>query len=330
MSENTVERNMVMTPATPADLLGLLLAEKRSENTRRAYRYDLTDFFMTLYGRPASPALLQQFLSLNTPQMVGVIMRYKTVLLERHLSEATVNRRLSAIMSLIRLARKLGATQSDPSGFVATEKVVAYRDTRGITPVQARLLLHQPDRSTLKGKRDYALLRLLLENALRRAEALAVRVADFNPDARTLAIRGKGRGTQQERITLSAATVAAILDYQRALPAPRPPEAPLFINVSPGHYGKQLTPDGLYKTIRALAEQAGLDRRVSPHRLRHTAITMALDASGGDIRRVQRLSRHARLETLQIYDDNRANLQGQVTELLATLLHEDSPRPPQG
>jgi integrase/recombinase XerC len=77
--------------------------------------------------------------------------------------------------------------------------------------------------------------------------------------------------------------------------------------------------------VQKLAKQAGLENDLSPHRLRHTAITMALDASGGDVRRVQRLSRHAKLETLLIYDDNRTDLQGEVTGMLASLLSQKEP-----
>lgn len=303
------------------DVLALLLADKRSENTRRAYRYDLRNFFLTVYESPVTPAFLRQFLALKTPQMVAVLLRYKGQLIGDKLSEATVNRRLSAVMSLVKFARKVGATEADPGGLVGTEKVTPYRETRGITPAQARLLLQQPDRTTLKGKRDIALLRLLLENALRRAEALTVTIADFDPEARTLSIAGKGKGTQRERITLSAASVAALRDYLETRGATER-DSPLFISVSRAACGQPLTPDGLYKIIRRLAKQAGLENELSPHRLRHTAITMALDASGGDVRRVQRLSRHAKLETLQIYDDNRTDLQGEVTDLLSSLLSE--------
>jgi len=59
---------------------------------------------------------------------------------------------------------------------------------------------------------------------------------------------------------------------------------------------------------------------MSPHRVRHSAITTALDVTGGDVRRVQKLSRHANLNTLIIYDDNRMNAQAQVTELLDGLM----------
>jgi integrase/recombinase XerC len=59
---------------------------------------------------------------------------------------------------------------------------------------------------------------------------------------------------------------------------------------------------------------------MSPHRIRHSAITAALDATDGNVRKVQKLSRHANLETLMVYDDNREKAQLEITELLDDLL----------
>ncbi|NJM68631.1 MAG: hypothetical protein HC851_24705 [Acaryochloris sp. RU_4_1] len=60
----------------------------------------------------------------------------------------------------------------------------------------------------------------------------------------------------------------------------------------------------------------------SPHRVRHFSITAALEATAGNVRVVQQLSRHAKPETVMRYDDNRNNLQGEVTELLSGLLEK--------
>jgi integrase/recombinase XerC len=59
---------------------------------------------------------------------------------------------------------------------------------------------------------------------------------------------------------------------------------------------------------------------VSPHRIRHSGITAALDATDGNVRKVQKLSRHANLNTLMIYDDNRQNIQGELSDLLSDLV----------
>ena len=67
--------------------------------------------------------------------------------------------------------------------------------------------------------------------------------------------------------------------------------------------------------MRALGRKAGLT--VWPHGLRHTAVTRALEATGGDLRRAQRFSRHRDVRTLLVYDDHRRDLAAAVAELVA-------------
>jgi integrase/recombinase XerC len=98
------------------------------------------------------------------------------------------------------------------------------------------------------------------------------------------------------------------------------PDAALFCSVNKGYKNGRLTPDGIYKIVRKIATEAGITKIVSPHRIRHSSITAALDATAGDVRKVQKLSRHANLNTLMIYDDNRINHQGEVTQLLDDLI----------
>jgi integrase/recombinase XerC len=81
-----------------------------------------------------------------------------------------------------------------------------------------------------------------------------------------------------------------------------------------------LSGTSIYRLVDAVALAAGLSKKLSPHRIRHSGITAALDATGGDVRRVQKLSRHANLNTLMIYDDNRQNVQGEISDLLAELV----------
>jgi integrase/recombinase XerC len=61
---------------------------------------------------------------------------------------------------------------------------------------------------------------------------------------------------------------------------------------------------------------------MSPHRIRHSAITAALDATDGNVRKVQKLSRHKQIDTLMIYDDNRQRVQGELTGLLSDLVED--------
>ncbi len=197
--------------------------------------------------------------------------------------------------------------------------MVRYRETTGISFEVYRRMLAVPDRSTLKGKRDYAILRLLWDNALRRGEVERAEIKDLDLDGRSLLILGKGKGQQKVGVTLSRPTVEALLDWLQARRC-KDRNQPLFIALDRASYGHRLTGTAIYKLVDAVAAAAGVSKKLSPHRIRHSGITAALDATGGDVRKVQKLSRHADLNTLMIYDDNRSDVQGEISDLLADLV----------
>jgi len=297
------------------DVLQQLLADKRSPNTRRAYEKDVTQFFRFMTGKEVTPDLVLEFLHLERTAAVSVVLKYKAQLIQQGLKEATINRRLAAIKSLVAMGRKVGVCSFSLED-VKGEKVERYRDTSGISSDAFKRVLAQCDRSTLQGTRDYALLRLLWGNALRRNEVSVLNINDFDPDARTLRILGKGRGTQSEVIDLGEGTVEAIASWLEVSRGVRPDDAPLFTSLDFHNSGHRLTGDGLRKIVVKLCEKAGIKKVMSPHRIRHSAITAALDATDGNVRKVQKLSRHRQLDTLMIYDDNRGKDQQEVTALL--------------
>ena len=83
----------------------------------------------------------------------------------------------------------------------------------------------------------------------------------------------------------------------------------------------RLSSSGLARIVRESGRAAGVQKPVRPHGLRHAAITGALEASGGDVRAVQRFSRHASVETLLVYDDARQDLGGKMAAKLAGEMH---------
>jgi integrase/recombinase XerC len=313
--------------AADRDVLAELLADKRSPNTRHAYEKDLKDFFKFIAGSEPKPELVTEFLQLDRFRALALVLRYKANLIERGLKEATINRRLAALKSLVNYARNVGKCDYTLSE-LKSEKVKPYRDTTGICKEAYKKMLAVPDRDTLKGKRDYALLRLLWDNALRRSEISQADIKDLDLDGRTarsaapsasLLILGKGKGSQKEAVTLSRPTVAALLDWLQARKE-LDSNQPLFIALDRSSYGHRLSGTSIYRLVEAVAKAAGISKKLSPHRIRHSGITAALDATGGDVRRVQKLSRHANLNTLMIYDDNRRDVQGEISDLLAELV----------
>ena len=89
----------------------------------------------------------------------------------------------------------------------------------------------------------------------------------------------------------------------------------MFVNFDRAGKGRRLTGTSLYRIVRDLGLAAGVKAR--PHGLRHAAITEALDRTGGNVRAVQRFSRHRDLRVLNRSDDNRQDLGGEVAALVA-------------
>ena len=302
---------------TEPDVLAQFLLDLRNPSTRKAYEKDLNDFFRTTTGTIATKDTVLEFLHLERSAAVGLVLNYKASLFAKGLAEATVNRRLAAIKTLCSMGRKLGICQFTLED-VKGERVQQYRDTSGISPEEYRNVLNICDRSLLQGIRDYALLKLLWDNALRRNEVSLLNYGDFEPLTRELTILGKGKGTQTEIIGLSTSTTNALLDWTEAYKHKKK-KAPLFVALDFKHKGHRITGDGIYKLVRRYCKQAGITKRMSPHRVRHSSITAALDATDGNVRKVQKLSRHRQIDTLMIYDDNRARDQVELSEILSEL-----------
>jgi integrase/recombinase XerC len=295
------------------DILSELLNSKNSEGTRREYRKDLTDFFLRMTGSKPKQEGISEFLRLDAHKATIVVTKYRTQLNELGLSPNTINRRLAAIKSLIAFGRKMGICTYTID--VDNVTVQPYRDTSGVTEEEFIKVMKGCDLSTLIGKRNYALLLLLWGNALRRNEISTLDVGNFDASKGTLSILGKGK---QKRVVihLPKNTTLALIDWLIARRADMSSNFPLFTSVDFHHFGHRLTGDGIYKIVRGLFQNAGVDKQMSPHRCRHSAITALLEKTDGNVRKAQKLSRHAKLNTLQIYDDNRNCDQLEMSELL--------------
>jgi integrase/recombinase XerC len=141
-------------------------------------------------------------------------------------------------------------------------------------------------------------------------------IGHVDPTAKTVQVMGKGK-REREPLTLPDPTAVALA---RWLEVRGTDPGPLFV---PCHRaaasGARLTGESVWLIVRNLAKRAGLSRAVRLHGLRHQAITSALDMTGGDVRAVQRFSRHSKIEVLLHYDDCRRDLGGAVARMVAGL-----------
>ena len=199
--------------------------------------------------------------------------------------------------------------------------VEVYRDTSGVDPVGIGAILATCDLGEIKGVRDYAILRLLWGNALRRGEVSGTNVGDFRSQESKLWIKGKGK-IQKSTIDLPPKTVIAIGSWleMRSLCLGIPTATdPLFIGLGNDRHSRLLG-EGIRLMLVERTKAAGITKVMSPHRVRHSAITAFLDASGGDVRSAQGLSRHKNLNTLTRYDDNRHQYQAKASSMLEDLV----------
>lgn len=287
-----------------------LLVGNRSPQTVRAYGEDLSDFSRFVARQPSEA--IEHLLSTDPGSANAIVFQYRAALAARGLSPNTVNRRLAALRALVKLARTIGMItwKLEVPGLRAD----SYRDTRGPGVEGVRkvaTVAHQ--RGDPKGLRDQAILRLLFDLGLRRAEVIGLDLEDLDVGNRSLMVLGKGRSAK-ERFTLPAPTIAAILAWtgvRGSFPGP------LFTNFDRARKGRRLTGTSVYRIVKGLGAQVGV--RARPHGIRHVAITAALD-QGSSLRAVQRFSRHRDLRVLMVYDDNREDLGGRVAEGVADAL----------
>ena len=291
------------------------MAVRLFKREHRAYAREIA-IFAAFAGHEDPAAAVAQFLALEDGQAHAVADKWRADKIERELSPASVNRSMSAMNSLVSYARRVGLTKLRLEAKGVKSK--AYRDTRGpgVRGVQSMLAVAQ-DQSPEKAARDAAIIRIAYGLGLRRGEIESLNIGHLHLTAGTLHVLGKGR-TEREPMTLPLNTKQT-LEAWLGVRGTDDEDAPLFIALDRNTWGDRLSGSGIYHIIRSqLGARAGVSAR--PHGLRHSAITSALDAFNGDYRKTRAFSRHASLDTVRRYDDNRADHAGQVAAALDSIL----------
>ena len=213
----------------------------------------------------------------------------------RRLSPRGLERLASALRSFFGFALREGLTTCLLGNAVPSAARWSVAGLpRGLTPAELEALLASCDRATTTGRRDYAILVLLVRLGLRAAEVAALRFDDINWRAAEIVVRGKGY--TEERLPLPADVGKAIAAYLRH-GRPRRPEREVFLRAYAPLRG--LAPEGVSEVVRAASERAGLGS-FGAHRLRHTAGTQIL-RGGGSLVEVAQVLRHRRVVTSAIY-----------------------------
>jgi len=287
----------------------------KSEKTIIAYKRDLEDFrdFLRV---PDINQGAKSLLSQGHGQANLLALNYRNALIQKKLSPATINRRLSALRSMISLANMIGMVNWKL--VVKNVPAKSFRDTKGcgLTGFSMLLKAARNQRNEKKKLRDIAILYLLFSLGCRRGEVGFLDLKDVDLAGDRIWIKGKGRN-EKEPLTLPDETKKELEEWIKIRGTF---EGPLFINVDRAKKGLRLTDSGIYRAIRYLGKKAGFKCRT--HSLRHAAVSTILDLTNGNLRLAQSFARHKNPATTILYDDNRLDASGEAAKLLAKKVKE--------
>lgn len=279
----------------PAEAAALgFLAGYRSENTRAAYGRDLRAWFLWCAAQPV-PVL-----------EAG---RSHAEVYARHLeaqgrTPATVSRVLSTLAGFYRYATEEGYVDRNPLAYVRRPKVPTISQTLGLDRSEAASLIRAAEEA---GPRDHVLACLMVFNGLRVSEVCALDIEHLSTERghRVLTITRKGGNTERHPLApVTAAAVEAATEGRTS--------GPLLLANDDGRLDRH----DAARIVRRLTRRAGVTKPITPHSLRHTAATSALDA-GAPLRDVQDMMGHADPRTTRRYDRARGSLDRHATYALA-------------
>jgi site-specific recombinase XerD len=283
-----------------------------SEETRRAYRRVIREFFTFVEGVHPSEV---------TP---GHILAWRERIKAGRKS-STTSFKLTVVRSFFEYLRAGGHVQLNPASTRLVSPPAASDEMKGraLTAKEVRYLLAGPDRSRPEGARDYALMLVMLRLGLRVSEACSLRASSVRWSHGRWTVRLKVKGGRERTLPLPQEVRAAVDEYLRLDRARREAlhsggeDAYVFqpaVNYRTLEFSKPLSTRMAWNIVQRWAGYGRLGR-VSPHDLRRTAITRALD-QGLSYRQVQMMSGHKDPKTVMRYDHGRENMEQNAVNFL--------------
>lgn len=288
MSDQSLVRSRLTSAETQT--IRMVLDGLPSEHSRRAYERALSDFFLWHKG-------------VGRPQLSkAVVQRYAAELREAGMAPSSVNQRLSAIRKLATEAADNGALDPQVANGIRAVKGARREGRRTgnwLTREEAQAWLSAPDMKTLRGRRDRALLSVLIGCGLRRAEAAGLTFDHVQQrDGRWVLIDLIGKRDKIRSIPMPNWAKAAIDEWSRASGVS---EGPVFRAINKGGHvvGYGITPQAIYNIIIGYA--GALEKKgVAPHDLRRTFAKLA-HKGGAAIDQIQLSLGHESIQTTEEY-----------------------------
>lgn len=286
------------------DFIDDFLHQFISKQTQKAYVTDLVFFFNFLKKGGL-------FVS-HPSQIKGAHFQfYRDELIEKQYSSATINRKLVAIRSFIKWAMASKLIDHNPLDIVKLPKVQTETPTLAFDDSEVIEMLNSPDINTKKGCMHKLVIHLLFSLGLRRSELINIKVGNIYKERGHYVIKITGKGNKDRHLPLSPDVINALKEYMDSM-------ATYKVQFEEGDYliqsslkGKNTKPmDGstVYRIIERYAKKCGINKKVSPHSCRATAISHLLDTQKTPIRDVAIFVGHSKITTTERYDKRREGL----------------------
>lgn len=246
-----------------------------SQNTMLAYRADLSDFLKKTAGKPINKQAITTYIS---------------SLLDEGKKASTVIRILASLKGWFAWQKESGMIADDPSQSLQSPQRARYLP-QVLTEAEIDALAKH-----CKTNRDRLIVELLYGAGLRVSELINLNWSDLNLSRGSLKCFGKG--SKERIVPMGSQALQAIEKYKAELAKERKkkPGNVIFTN----RKGERLSRLIVWQVLKRLAKDAGIEKKMSPHTLRHSFATHLLE-NGADLRSVQELLGHASIMTTQLY-----------------------------
>jgi integrase/recombinase XerD len=272
------------------DFIHFLVVEKGlSKNTIVSYKRDLNSYIIYLKN-------VEQLGDLNgvqRPQIVHFLGHLK----DTGKSSKTLARHIASIRAFHHFLLREKAVDHDP-----TVHIESPQHERSLPKVlsmeEVETLLDSPKLTDHFGYRDKAMLEMMYATGIRVSELIGLKLSDVHLTMGF--VRCMGKGSKERIIPIGKTASDAIEQYlekgRPKLVSKKHKDDSLFLN----HHGKGLSRQGFWKILKRLATEAGIEKELTPHTMRHSFATHLLE-NGADLRAVQEMLGHADISTTQIY-----------------------------
>lgn len=261
--------------------------KKMSDNTKQAYLRDLKNFQTFILKRG-----LSGYEEASNAEIVAWLMELKA----SGRSKATVNRKLASLRSFYHYLEKEKRIQENPAENIKPPKI-SKKEIEYLSIEEMERLLAVPDDSTMKGKRDRAILELLYATGIRASELIEMKLEDMN--LRMGFVKCSGEHGKARIIPVGRLARKVMEDYVldvRPVFLKENQTDALFVNYA----GRSFTRQGLWKVLKQYGEEAGLELPLTPQIIRNSFAVHMLQ-NGADIRSLQELMGHEEISATQAY-----------------------------